>query len=134
MEYLTFSKLKAQKKAKCLCQKINLLSNSFPDVKPDDLYSRIRNNSEDALYLLKLVWQERKKRKNFIWNMEQVILNNSEQEYLFLEAKSYGFMNTEIYEEYMEDSRESRSLQLEIINNVSVYFEKGEAPEYWFEL
>lgn len=134
MRYLTFSKLKAYKKAENLTKKIKELSKNIPRGVQYDLRMRIRNNSIQTLESIKTVWVKGRKIKEFINHMDEVILNNSELESLLFEAKTNGFVDIETYEELKNECVELRELQLHVINNAAVYFENGKAPDSWFDL
>lgn len=134
MQYVTFSKLKAYKKAKSLSKKIKELAKSIPKIEQNNLRSRIIENSNNTLETLKLIWVKCRIKEDFIYHMDHLIVNNSELELLFFEANMNGYIDAEIYEHLLADCDKLRELQLQMFNNASVYFDEGKAPENWFDL
>ncbi len=134
MQYLTFTKLKAFKKANELSEKIKILSNLFSGCDQYGLSLRMKNNADSTMRYLKQAWTNGKKKEDFIEFMDQLILNNSELELLLFEGQSYNLIDTDSFGDYMEDCCELKVLLLEMINNVGLYFEKKRAPKDWFDL
>lgn len=134
MKYLTFSKLKAYKKASCLSKKLKEISKQIPKVEESNLRFRIKNNTDGTLKFIKLVWLKRHDKEHFIEYMDEVIVNNSELEILLSEIMAKGFINKKIYEEFLNECQELRKYQLAMFNGATIYFEDGKIPENWFDL
>jgi hypothetical protein len=132
MSYLTFSKLKAYQKAEDFHQKIKELLCSIPRNEQNSLYSRITNNISKAPKYIKEAWLKGKNLNDFVMGMDRVILNNSEFESLIFEARINEFIDKKEHEYFLKKCHELRKVQLEMINNASLYFEKGRVPENWF--
>ncbi len=133
MHRISYSKLKAYNKAEEFSKKIKDISDSIPKNGLNGLRSRFRNNPSQTLKLIRIACIRGGKFEKFIECMDQVIISNSEFESLLFEIQTKRVISVELCEELMADCEYQRSLQLDIINNASLFFETGKAPESWFE-